>query len=956
MNKSSIFNSAITFIIAIIISLGLNENCYSQTNDSINISFLQATKLFEGEKYSKAKQLLIQQLNDLEQIEHWEDWWKSLYMIFDCDYYLANNFLATSNLFEQKHNLISNLSKKDIVSYYRTHAYMLHSCGDIQASIDKEENAIRYLKDLKDTLGLIKACSNVSVYHASSNDHKSAIKYGKEVLKLLGENDVESKISMLKKIAEYQYFANEITQAKQQIIELEKLEPISDANTIILKAKIAYAEKNYQLGIGILKDAEKIVLNDKNRIITSLNKCRSLKDSLCIKYLNSKIGESLETLHDINSMNAELHFKIEDFHNSKIFFDKSLSYLKTKNNTRNFAKELFRYSSLQLQLGNVEEALGLTHQVLNFFCNEFKSQNNFSLPKSSQLIGDIWVVESLYQKAKIFNLMLKRGELPATQSHLINEAYDKAIYCLDLIRENYINDESKYNLTSTMSTMFDDAFEYNFQKFKKTGSSTDLEKLFELSQLKKAFVFKSSVSLRNAMLDSGVPKDLTDKYFSIKYEVNLSDHRISDKVDSLKSLENFMLDNYQSLKRIFVSSPLTISQVQVNMNTNQAILHFIQPNQNELYCIAINKNAATIFHQELPPDFDNLLKFYNDILLGNIEYQTEIEDQFIYTANKIYNYTIKQVDENFDENIDQICIIPDGDIHNISFDNLFFKLSDSWTNTNSTLLSKYSISYFYHTNQIETQTQERKNISNKIVVGYDYNVQDLGIENNKKIYFQELNYVNKEIQSIAKILNCNEKKKISETELKSLLKESDLFHFAGHAWSDSTIQNSFLAIQENEYPNIDSLSYKEIVSLNLNTKLVTLSACRTNLGQKINSEGILSLSRAFTESGVQATLGSSWDAPDKISQKILSLFYQNLKEGMNKSKALQKAKLAWLSDDHSRPYERSPANWSNWRLYGDLSPLHFKYSPHKIIWPICAAGLIILGFFFRKKMTLKSHN
>ena len=297
------------------------------------------------------------------------------------------------------------------------------------------------------------------------------------------------------------------------------------------------AEKKYESGIEILKIAENKVQNNKKDIQKRIINCQNAKDSSCIKYFESKLDGTDETLQDIHSINAELYYKIKDYPTSETFFNKSLAHLKTKNNTRSYAKELFGFSTLQLKLGNQQLALELSHQVLNIFCKDFNTQNIFAIPSSQQLIADIWVVEALYQKAEIFKLMMRNGELPNTKYNLINEAYDKAIFCLDLTRENYINDESKYNLTTTMSKLFDDAFEFNFQTFNKNGSAEVLEKLFEISQLKKAFVFKSSISLRNAMLDNGVPQDITDKYFDIKYEVNLSEDKISDKVDSLNALE-----------------------------------------------------------------------------------------------------------------------------------------------------------------------------------------------------------------------------------------------------------------------------------------------------------------------------------------------------------------------------------------------------------------------------------
>ena len=186
-------------ILIIFFYLGILNFSFSQNENSLLISFQQAEKLFENEKYEEAKTMLLEQLENLEEADQWKNWWSSLNMIFDCDYYLANNFLETSTLFEKKELFLPNLTKENTATFYRVHAFMLYSCGDIQASIDKETNAILYLKETKDTASLISAYDNLSVYHAHSNDHKSAIKYGKEVLKLLKADNLDLRINMLKK-------------------------------------------------------------------------------------------------------------------------------------------------------------------------------------------------------------------------------------------------------------------------------------------------------------------------------------------------------------------------------------------------------------------------------------------------------------------------------------------------------------------------------------------------------------------------------------------------------------------------------------------------------------------------------------------------------------------------------------------------------------------------------------
>jgi CHAT domain-containing protein len=107
------------------------------------------------------------------------------------------------------------------------------------------------------------------------------------------------------------------------------------------------------------------------------------------------------------------------------------------------------------------------------------------------------------------------------------------------------------------------------------------------------------------------------------------------------------------------------------------------------------------------------------------------------------------------------------------------------------------------------------------------------------------------------------------------------------------------------------LTAGEIYEMKLNAELVVLSACHSGQG-KITGDGVVGLSRCLFAAGVPSVIVSLWSVGDDSTQFLMSEFYQNLQNGMNKAQALRQAMLTTIAD-----YSEEPQCWAAFTLLGE---------------------------------------
>jgi tetratricopeptide (TPR) repeat protein len=141
-----------------------------------------------------------------------------------------------------------------------------------------------------------------------------------------------------------------------------------------------------------------------------------------------------------------------------------------------------------------------------------------------------------------------------------------------------------------------------------------------------------------------------------------------------------------------------------------------------------------------------------------------------------------------------------------------------------------------------------------------------------------------------------------------------VIHLATHGFIDaSSPSRSGLVLGLAEGDGEDGiLQFREVLRLPLAAELVTLSACKSALGELVTGEGIVGLGRSFFYAGADAVVASLWSVDDEATAAFMASFYRALRDGAGKAEALQRARLETRSD----PRWGDPYYWAPYVLLG----------------------------------------
>jgi CHAT domain-containing protein len=426
------------------------------------------------------------------------------------------------------------------------------------------------------------------------------------------------------------------------------------------------------------------------------------------------------------------------------------------------------------------------------------------------------------------------------------------------------------------------------------------------------------------------------------------------------------------------SQPVTLETVQSTLPANTALLEFVSYRPFDPKAVS-NSNAYAgpryavyiIRKTGIPQGID--LGDAKQLQLKIENFRRALRDPLstdLHPLSRDLDQTIMQPVRGLLRDAKQLLISPDGDLNLIPFEALVDEQGHY-------LVQRYSISYLTTGRDLLRMQVARASHGRPVIVANPSFGEPQGVEiagarpiklqatslrqqrrsvttasDLSSVYFAPLEGTAQEARSIKTLFpdaNVLTGTNASKTALKQV-NAPEILHIATHGFfltgfadqgtrSQTTGTRGIKARVKIENPLLRSglalaganlskdaadngiLTALEASGLNLwGTKLVTLSACDTGVGEVKNGEGVYGLRRAFMLSGTETLVMSLWPVSDYVTREMMTTYYTGLKNGLGRGEALRQAELSMMK----RKGREHPFYWASFIQAGEWGNLAGK--------------------------------
>jgi CHAT domain-containing protein len=333
---------------------------------------------------------------------------------------------------------------------------------------------------------------------------------------------------------------------------------------------------------------------------------------------------------------------------------------------------------------------------------------------------------------------------------------------------------------------------------------------------------------------------------------------------------------------------------------------------------------------------------------------------------ELYQILIKPIEKYLVS--DKIILVPDEILSYLPFDILINQLPEIQTANYRDLpylIKKYTLSYSYSASLLmDDLLRSHERYNRKVLAvapAYPYEKTDKSVPAVRQNYLEHLNPLPGAAEEVSLITTMLKGRKLTdsmatEKAFKKFAPEYGILHLAMHTLIDNQnpMYSKLVFNQWLSGPDEGLLNTYELYNMQLNARMVVLSACRSGDGILQKGEGIMSLARGFLYAGCPSLVMTLWNVEDKSGLEIMYQFYRQIKKGRTKNEALRRSKLTYL--ESAAPHKTHPYYWAGYLQIGEPSAI-FVRSWGKLLMIIMVPVLLVfITKVFRKWMKKQAFN
>ncbi len=579
-----------------------------------------------------------------------------------------------------------------------------------------------------------------------------------------------------------------------------------------------------------------------------------------------------------------------------------------------------------LSKGLFEGALMYFQQGLQIVIPEFYPNTNLENPPIQQYMDAHILLEILQSKAACFQQMFLKNQQKEKFNYgkLALNTYQLAANLMMKLRRGYKAESTHLTLAEKAHQMYEAAIEAAIE-------NDSVELAFTFAEQGKGMVLLSSFKDIDARLAADIPEKWLDEANHLKIALTELDNAIGrerNKVESDRNGEylrncrkqHFDYQNkYEKLiERLEREYPhyfqlkydvhnTSIHQLQQTLDYQTAIIEFFV-GRKQTFIFTIGKDFHHV--QRLAVSETELKEQVVDLIEA---IYAENVKEYLQMAESLYEKLLKSSLNDFlFDSIQNLYIIPDGDLNFVPFETLLTQKQASMTYAEMPyLVNKYTITYHYSSTLWHYGKSKSlpNHLSKCSFIGF------APVYENPTLHYETLSHSAVEIEGIRAAFEAKGNKaniflhsSASKKHFKQHATNYKYIHIAAHAFSQSAFEQEeiyssegiLFSLQEEDEESI--LSMAEIYHLSLKADLVVLSCCDSGVGKVAKGEGVMAINRGFLYAGAKNVIYTLFKIYDEHSAELMQYLYQGILEGRAYPQSLRASKLKMIRQNYAPKY------------------------------------------------------